>query len=266
MKKKILKLSTALFLILTAVGCPDTTPPPPNLGEGFFIQTLFLPLAPPVIITAPSITTHWDYIQDVTGGDPPRGNTESFDNTTNLAGIGTSQDGRVPAKWLVTWNTPDPDPLCAGKQTQAQSDHPQRTVDILCFEEAIPADPGVTQGDTYTFTPAILYTDNSAGTTARISGPGFTAQYGMPMVRYFDNGGTLVNQASATTIASDGSSISAPMPDLSQVTPGSYVGAIYNLDSAGNLILLGTTAVNVLDPPILDNGGCTGTPRPINCN
>jgi hypothetical protein len=256
MKKRIIALF-AIVLTVGLIGCPDTTPPPPFPGEGFFIQTSFLPLFPAIIEIAPGISTHWDWLSDVQGGDPPRGNTASFDNTTNLAGIGVSQDGRVPAKWLVTWNTAGPDPQCAGKQTGAQSDHPQRTVDILCFE--VPA-PGffLAQGGTFIFTPDVLYTDNSSGSTGTVSGQGFTAQYGMPVVRYFDSGGNLVNQTSVTAIASDGTWVQAPLPDMSQITVGSYVGAIYNLDANGNLLFIGTTSVTVLDPPPPPppDGGC----------
>ena len=256
MKSRIV-ISTTLFITLL-IGCDPSPPPPPFAGEGFFIQTNFLPLFPPVIEIAPNIETHWDFLEDVVGGDPPRGNTASFDNVTNGAGIGVSQDGRVPAKWLVTWITPAPDPGCAGKQAGAQSDHPHRTVDILCFE--VPAPGGTTQlvsqGGTFVFSPSPLYTDNSSGSAATISGQGLSSQYGMPVLRYFDTSGNLVSQSSANGVSSDGTWMQASIPDLSQLAPGSYVGAIYNIDSNGNLIFLGTASVDVLDPPPPPPSGC----------
>lgn len=265
--RSLYALTAALF-IGSLLGCPDTTPPPPRLDSGFFIQTSFFPIFPPVIVVAPGITTHWDYVEDFTGGDPPRGSTSSFDNTTNGAGVGVSENGRVPAIWHVTWKTAGPDPRCAGKNGNATADHPQRTVEVMCFETVGP--PGsfsFAQGGTFVFEPSVLYTDNSAGSIATISGQGLTSQFGMPVLRYFDSAGTLINHASATAVAPDGTWIRGSIPDVSQLVPGSYVGAIYNLDSGGNLIFMGTTSLNVLDPIIpLDPGGCQGDPRPLNCN
>jgi hypothetical protein len=115
------------------VGCPSpNVPPPPQFPAGFFIETTFIPLTGP-IFAAPFVSTHWDYIRDVQGGNPPAGSTSSFDNQTNSAGVGVSENGRVPALWNVTWNTARPDPNCAGKMTEAQS-NPQRTTEIICFE------------------------------------------------------------------------------------------------------------------------------------
>jgi hypothetical protein len=89
----------------------------------------------------------------------------------------------------------------------------------------------------------------------------------MPLVRYYDMSGTLLNQANVTSMASDGTWVTAPIPDLTQIVAGSYVGILYNANANGGYDFIGTTSVNVLDPIIPpDNGGCQGDPRPINCN
>jgi hypothetical protein len=265
MKAKVIAL-TAVLLAVWIISC-DPPPPPPNLGEGFFIETSFIPLFGPIII-AGNISTHWDWVMDLQiAGLTPNGNQASFNNTTNLGGIGVSEDGRVPAVWNVVWLTFGPDPGCAGKQAQVRADHFNGTASVTCFEIPAPGTNGVTQGNTFIFSPGVLYTDNSAGTTATISGQGLTSQYGMPVVRYFDSSGTLLNQASATVIAADGTWIRGAIPNLSQLVPGSYTGVVYNVDSGGNLVFLGTTGVTVIDPPEPPpTGGCTGRPRPLNCN
>lgn len=259
--------SMILMCCMSFVSCPGDPPPPPQLGSGFFIQTNFVPLFGP-IVPAGFIDTHWDWVKDITSGDTPRGNTASFDVQTNLAGVGGSNDGRVPAVWKVTWITPSPDPLCAGKFNFFQSDHPERDVDVNCFEVLVPGGPfddNITAGGTYIFSPALLYTDNSVATSATISGTGFSSQYGMPIVRYFDSAGNLANQATATSIAPDGTWIKAGIPDLSAVVPGAYNGLIYNANASGGYTFIGTTAMNVIDNPTPPSPICRQGSRPIPC-
>src|SRR6266481_511619 len=260
--KSVIRLTT-LFLAAWLISCNPEPPPPPNPGEGFFIETSFIPLVGPILI-AGNITTHWDWVQDLQiPGLPPNGNSASFNNTTNLGGIGVSQDGRVPAVWNVTWLTPAPDPSCEFKSAQVNASHFNGTASVACFEVPLGGN-AIAQGNTFVFSPGLLYTDGSSGSTATISGQGLTSRYGMPVLRYFDSSGNLVNQASAQVIASDGTWVQAPIPDISQLVPGSYTGVLYNIDSSGNLVFLGTTGVSVMDPPQPPPpGGCTESPCPI---
>ena len=87
----------------------------------------------------------------------------------------------------------------------------------------------------------------------------------MPLVQYVDLSGNLIAQANVTSVASDGSSASAPMPDVSQVVIGSYYGIVYNANASGGFDFLAITSVTVLDPPTPIGGGCQQDPRPINC-
>lgn len=136
---------------------------------------------------------------------------------------------------------------------------------MICFEQILQGDQIGGQQD-FIFSPHPIYTDGSSGNTATIRGQGFSAQYGMPLIQYVDLGGNLIAQANVTAVAPDGTWASAPMPDVSQVEVGSYSGVISNANANGGYDFLGITSVTVLDPIDLGTGGCTGTPRPINCN
>jgi hypothetical protein len=79
-----------------------------------------------------------------------------------------------------------------------------------------------------------------------LSGPGFSTDYGMPNVQYYDPNGVLVAQMSATSISSDGQSLTAPTPALSGVSAGVYVGLINNVNADGSYQPLGCCFQNYL--------------------
>ncbi|HEY6803532.1 MAG TPA: hypothetical protein VI306_08140 [Pyrinomonadaceae bacterium] len=62
----------------------------------------------------------------------------------------------------------------------------------------------------------------SPPTTGTITGQGFDATYGMPSVDYFDSSGFLIGTVYANSVASDGTSLQANLPDLSEIYSGTY--------------------------------------------
>jgi len=260
MRKKLF----SLFLVLLAMlimGCKTSAPPPPTTDNAiaFFVHTEFFPLVGP-LQTVPGIPTSWSNPRDIIGGNTPRGDTSPFSVTTNAIGLAVVENKRVPAVWSVIWEglVPGEIPeLCLGDVNDFPV-NPQRTTEIICYEILTPFfGTSITQGNAFTFSPQPVYTDNSSGSVATISGQGFSAQYGMPRVQYFDSGGTLISQGDATAVAPDGSWISAPMPDASQAAPGAYVGIIFNANENGGYTFMGTSSVSVLSPP--------PPPPPPNC-
>jgi hypothetical protein len=75
--------------------------------------------------------------------------------------------------------------------------------------------------------PASVYlpTPPASGT---ISGQGFDATYGMPTVEYFDSNGYLMGSVYATSVSSNGTSLEANMPNLSNVYSGTYQVKVTN--------------------------------------
>lgn len=245
-------------LILIASSCGPPSLPPTTSGGGFFIETEFLSATGSIVpVPVPNVTTGWTWLNDVPGftavGDP-----SSFTNTTNAAAIGVSLNGRVPAMWAVSWIAGGP-AQCVGAPDDPILGHfqsnPQRATEVICFDRTGSGSGTVRGSQDFTFSPSPLYTDGSSGGTATISGQGFSSQYGMPLLQYYDMSGNLVNQANADAVASDGTWISASVPDLSQLQLGSYVGFLYNKNASGSYTYLGTASVTVLNPPPSGGGG-----------
>jgi hypothetical protein len=270
MRKRILirsVLAALSLVVLCAYSCGGPSLPPSSGGGGFFIETEFLSTTGPITPQpVPFVTTGWTWLNDVSGFTAV-GDASPFQNTTNSAGIGVSANGRVPAMWAVSWISGGP-AVCIGAPDDPVFGHfqsnPGRTTEVLCFER--PASQSLQASQDFGFSPDPVYTDGSSGGTATISGQGFSSQYGMPLLQYYDSNGNLLQQTNATAVASDGSWITAPVPDISQLQIGAYVGFLYNMDSTGRYIYLGTSSVFVSDPPPPPpDGGCGSGPPYTYC-
>jgi hypothetical protein len=83
-----------------------------------------------------------------------------------------------------------------------------------------------------TASPASVYLP-SPPTSGTVTGQSFNATYGMPRVDYFDQYGYLVGSANATSVSSDGTSLQANTPDLSNVYSGTYLVKVTNMTYDG---------------------------------
>jgi hypothetical protein len=80
--------------------------------------------------------------------------------------------------------------------------------------------------------PSSIYLP-SPPSTATITGQSFDTTYGAPRVDYYDGNGYLVGSAYATSVSSDGTSLTASVPDLSGAYSGSYQIRVVNKTSQG---------------------------------
>lgn len=247
--RKLLALILLGAVILLA-GCPSSGPtlPPTTSGGGFFVSTFTsFDLAPPVV--APLVQLNLTWVNDLPGAI---GSASPQTVTTNSAGVGIVANGRVPATWKFDWVFSLTGP-CEGQSITADAKEIDDDVGLLCTVENFPgADIHTVSSSempTYNFSPNPIATDGSSGSQAVISGPGFNTQFGMPLVQYFDLNGNLVTQASATAVASDGSWMTSPVPDISQISDGTYVGLLSNANSSGGYDILGAVTVQVVPPP-----------------
>ena len=80
----------------------------------------------------------------------------------------------------------------------------------------------------------------------QIVGEGFDATYGMPVVQYYDANGTLIAEAQATSVSSDGMWLEGPTPDLSYVESGIYSVVIRNQLGGGPTEVIGAMPVEVI--------------------
>jgi hypothetical protein len=94
--------------------------------------------------------------------------------------------------------------------------------------------------------------------TGTITGQSFETTYGMPMVEYFDSNGYLVASVYATSVSSDGTSLQANMPNLSNVYSGTYQVKVTNKTYDGyylNVVGSATVTTWGRDRPDTDGDG-----------
>ena len=151
---------------------------------------------------------------------------------------------RAPATWTVKW-VGGGNPLCTGV-TAKNAVSVGHIEEFICFITVV---EGGFEDSSFVFSPNPISTDGSSGSQAVITGAGFSSQYGMPLLQYFDLNGNLVTQTNVNTVASDGSWVSAPIPDISQLGFGTYVGILQNANASGGFDFLGSASVQVVPPP-----------------
>jgi hypothetical protein len=96
-----------------------------------------------------------------------------------------------------------------------------------CFQLRQRVHFGSNSNLTLSASPASVYLP-SPPASGTITGQSFDATYGMPQVDYFDGNGFLVGSVYATSVSSDGTSLQANMPDLSNVYSGTYQVKVTN--------------------------------------
>jgi len=234
--------------VLGLTGCPSSGPtqPPTTAGGGFFISTFTsFNLSPPIV--APVVQIQMTWKKDLPGAV---GNAATQNVTTNSAGIGIASNARVPATWNFKWVFSLVGP-CEGQNLDADAHFVDDDIPLVCTTEII---GGVEQATAsvlpdYSFAPNPIATDGSSGSEAVISGPNFSGQFGMPLVQYFDLNGNLITQANAVSVAANGTWMSAPVPDISLLPVGTYVGLLSNANANGGYDIIGSVTVQVVPPP-----------------
>jgi hypothetical protein len=99
---------------------------------------------------------------------------------------------------------------------------------------------------------------NAPPSSTTISGQGIDGTYGMPTVEYFDGSGFFIGSVTATSVAGDGSWLTAPFPDLSQAYSGTFQLQVSNMSSSGYYLdVVGTATLNCYgrDRPDSDGDG-----------
>jgi hypothetical protein len=213
----------AIFTFATIIDCGGNHTPPPTTGFKAYGQNYFLAsdgTAQFFVRTSVQGFELFDY-------SGAQGGTTSFNffcgsGACNVAG------GRVPARWRIIPNggaclvflTPLDRDVTVGSTQQAAC--------LIPNFGALSADPS-----------SINLQAPPASVT--ISGGGFDATYGMPLIEYYDQySGDLIASATASWVAADGLTLQLIAPDLMGVTSGSYNIVVSNIAAD-----LSTTPVGV---------------------
>jgi hypothetical protein len=239
MKVKTLKVLFVLVAVLTlgtVINCGGggggSSPPPTGFkarGENWFLgsdnQFHFL--------GGTSVSGTW--LSD-TGS--PTGSTTSFAGFTNSGAWMDVPNGRVPANWRIlatngaclTVLEPSVRNVTVGTNQLA------RCVVSTLFLMATPSSINLA----------------SPPPSVSIGGGGFSTTYGMPVVEYYDQySGILIANATASSVAGDGSSLQVVTPDLSGVYTGGYNIVVSNKASDGSNTMVGIASFSAccIDPP-----------------
>ena len=166
-----------------------------------------------------------------------RGTQEVFAGTTNGSAFLDVPNGRAPGVWLVF----ESNGTCAGKFNSFRFDAGVAN-SVVCFVTFLP--------NQFTANPADIVADGSS-TSVTINGQGFSSEFGMPTIAYYDSNGILVAQENASFVSNDGTSLQAAVPDLSLLASGPYTVFVGNWDAAGSWQMLGQTGISVhgVSPP-----------------
>jgi hypothetical protein len=159
-------------------------------------------------------------------------------------------DGRAPALWRFT----ELDGLCSNQFVDvAVSKNSQESI-ICALVRRL-------QGS-FTSSPSAVEAESTPQPIA-VYGEGISAEYGLPLIRYFDQNGVLVAETYADQVAPDGTWLTGSTTDLSSVYSGQYTVVICNATADGTWETLGAVTVEVFHyvepPPDPDPcGGCGG--------
>lgn len=242
-----MKNSLILFLILMvcvagASACSSGPPKP-----GFRITaTVTLPgpfgFPATVAYTQTPIAGNWQANRPDLG--PVTGNVNAFLGNTGSAGYYDVFGGLAPANWNMGFGPHAQH--CASRVGLVTIQMPGENYGLNC--DVIPI-------LFFTASPAVIDADFPPPSVT-ISGSGISSAGGMPVVAYLDASGGVVAQQYATEVASDGSWLSSPTPDLSSVGTGRYLLRITNPDGT----VAGSAFVDVYrfyePPPDPDPGPC----------
>ena len=235
---KTLFVLLAVLPLATVTGCwpfsGGGSPPP---ATGFYAQGINVFIAADgstQVLGGTSVQGFWEFDE----GSAQGGNT-SFAAFTSPGAYYHVDNGRVPARWRIfpagaCIRTTNPE-----RDVTANSKQLAQCLVVVAF---LTADPGSV--DLASPPPVVT-----------IGGGGFDATYGMPLVEYFDQySGALIASTTASSVASDGSSVQVYTPNLSGVYTGSYNIVVSNVawDGSNSTVGVASFYACCVDPPPSD--------------
>lgn len=241
---KILFVLGAMLSIATIIDCGGGSSPPPTTGFNAQGQNYFLAFDGSFqFLGYTSVQGDWLF-----DNGSAQGNLKHFAFFSQ--GYSHVDDGRVPARWRIF-----PLGACIAfldpieRNVTVGSNQLARCLVVAAFLAADPSSVDL---------------QNPPGTVT-MSGGGFSASYGMPVIQYYDQySGVLVATTSAFAVSSDGSSLQASTPDLSSVCTGPYNVAVSNVAADGTTSLVGVASIDAWNRDC-GGGGYDPPPDPPPC-
>lgn len=247
---KTIRLGLIALGVVIFAGCPSSTPttlPPATEGGGFLLETVLVSSAG---VTAPvgGIEINGTWVRDGynAAGDPNPIQGAAGLSSFQPIGLIDANGKRAPATWAFKWVSGGP-PICS-QFPAIQVVIPLNSLTALLCE---PGSFGFGPFFAFNPNPVMTYAPPSQGT---ITGSGMRGTYALPLVQYYSMSGTLIAQEHANYVSSDGTRITLPGGDISNLQPGGYAGFISNANSDGSYTDVGVASVVVNGP--VDWGCC----------
>jgi hypothetical protein len=243
MKKAIFALLiVGLMMVTLAFQCGGPPPPPP---VGFQIHTMDEQDLFGTLENSPNINVVMN-LQEATVNNPA-GFTTFFNATTDSDGFYEAVDAVVPANWLFKENNGP----CAGKSTVATvGNGATQALDCIAIALAL------------TVTPATFNVARPP-TSLQVDGTGILTTHGMPHVQIWSSTGKKMADLVATGVSGGGTILTAPGPNLSGVTTGTYGLEVLNVQADGSLSPVGAAPVSIIAvwiPPSPPPSPCSTAP------
>lgn len=239
MTRRYLLLIVALFFVGVSTACSSE---PPNPGFRVTTRLLTTDILTGGVSDVPHqnilLSGAWD--RDIT---TPTGSLTVFlGRSSGSGGYVDVAGGRAPAVWELT----EDNGQCAG-QTVAEQIYPGEDEEIFCAVHAF---------SSFNASPSFI-DKTDPPTSITINGSGISSVGGMPTVEYWDSYGNMIGQQQATSVASDGTWLTGPVPNLTDSGTGRFGLRVKNPDG----VLMGIAYIDVwypyvYEPPPPPPGGC----------
>jgi phosphohistidine swiveling domain-containing protein len=164
----------------------------------------------------------------------------------------TATGARAPASWRIVTNLPSLF-RCAPAQTDFDVTR-GTTSDYKCVSTSFVV--------VFSVSPGTVDAQSAPGTIT-ISGSGISTTNGMPVVTAYDEVGNVVGQETATSVASDGSSLTINTPYGLTVSNTTYTLSVENIMDDGTQSLAGVGTITVYDVPLDPPPGDPCNDQPI---
>jgi hypothetical protein len=240
MTRRYLLLIAALFFVGIGTAC-QSGPPNPGFRISMYRTTVDIFTGLPTTFPHQNILLSGAWDRDI--GNHTGSLTVFLGRSSGSVGYVNVEGGRAPAVWELT---EDNGPCAA--QTVAEEISPGENEDIYCTE--LPS--------FFVFNASPSFIDKTEPPTSiTINGTGISTAGGMPTVEYWDSYGNMIGQQQATSVASDGSWLTGPVPNLTNSGTGRFAVRVKNPDG----VLAGIAYIDVWYPYVYEP-----PPPPSDCS
>jgi hypothetical protein len=239
MIRRYLLLIVALFFVGVSTAC-QSEPPKPGFRISMYRTTTDIFTGLPTTFPHQNILLSGAWDRDI--GSPTGSLTVFLGRSSGSVGYVDVAGGRAPAVWELT----EDNGPCAG-QTVAEQLYPGENEDIYCTELPF-----------FLFNASPSFIDKTdPPTSITINGSGISSAGGIPTVEYWDSYGNMIGQQPATSVASDGTWLTGPVPNLTDSGTGRFAVRVKNPDGAlAGIAYIDVWYPYVYEPPPPPPGGC----------